>query len=121
VVVPAGDATAARQQAIEAWEQLRPDRPVHDVQRDVGHGESAYEASLRDLARSHNALVVMPIANGLLVPTDSLRLNDAAWPIQPIGTHLLLGLLGVGLVLLISRVPLRRRHAPARSYALARS
>jgi hypothetical protein len=120
VVVPGGDPTTARQQAIAAWEQLRPDRPVQDVYRDVGPGGSAYEATLRVLARHHNGMIVVPIANGLNVPTDTLRLADAAWPIQPIGTHPGLGPLGVALVLLISRVPLRRR-TPARSYALFRS
>jgi hypothetical protein len=58
------------------------------------------------------------VAQILFVPTDTLNLGDAAWPIEPIGSHLLLGLLGVGLVLLITRNPLRRR-APAPAYALA--
>jgi putative intracellular protease/amidase len=121
VVVPGGDPTTARQQAIAAWNQLRPDRLVQEIHRDVGPGESAYEASLQDLGRHHNGMIVVPVADSLNVPTNSLQLTDAAWPIEPIGAHLLLGLLGVGLVLLISRVPLRRRTAPARSYALAGS
>jgi hypothetical protein len=54
------------------------------------------------------------------VPTETLNLGDAAWPIEPIGSHLLLGLLGVGLVLLITRIPLRH-PAPAPAYAVARS
>jgi AraC family transcriptional regulator, transcriptional activator FtrA len=109
VVVPGGDATAARQQAIAAWEWLHPNRPVQDIHRAVGQGESAYEATLRDLARSHNGMIALPIANALFVPTDSLRLTDARWPIEPIGAHLALGLLGVGLVFALRRVPLRRR------------
>jgi transcriptional regulator GlxA family with amidase domain len=121
VVVPSSDPAAARQQAIATWDQLRPDRPVQDVHPDVGPGGSAYEATLRDLARYHNGMIVVPIANGRNVPIDTLRLTGSAWPIEPIGTHLGLGLLGVGLVLLVSRVPLLRRHAPAPSYALSRS
>jgi hypothetical protein len=113
VVVAGGDATAARQQAIAAWEQLRPDRPVQDIHRAVGQGESAYEATLRDLARSHNGMIALPIANALFVPTDSLQLTDARWPLGPIGTHLALGFLGVGLVFALRfalrRVRLRRR------------
>jgi transcriptional regulator GlxA family with amidase domain len=120
VVVPAGDPTDSRQQATAAWNRLHPDRPVQEVHRDVGHGVSAYEATLRDLSRSHNGMVVLPIANGLNVPTDTLNLTDAAWPIEPIGTHLFLGFVGVGLVVLVGRIRLRRR-APVRSYALARS
>jgi hypothetical protein len=118
VVVPGGDPSPARQRAITAWEQLRPDHLVEEVYRDVGHGVSAYEATLRDLARSHNGMVVLPIANGLLVPTDSLRLADAALPMEPIATHLLLGLLGTGLIFLATGIRLGRR-ARSRSYALA--
>jgi hypothetical protein len=66
-------------------------------------------------------MIVVPVAESLNVPTDSLYLTGAAWPIQPIGTNLLLGLLGVGLVLLASRIPLRRRRAATRSYVLAGS
>src|SRR5215510_13912346 len=57
VVVPAGDATAARQQAVAAWEGLHPDRPVQEIHRDVGHGQSAYEATLQDLGRRRNGMV----------------------------------------------------------------
>ena len=115
VVMPGGDATAARQQAIAAWERLRPERPVQDIHRTVGQGKSAYEATLQDLARSHNGMIALPIANALFVPTDSLGLTDARWPIEPIGAHLALGFLGVGLVFALRfalrRVP-RRRRAP---------
>jgi transcriptional regulator GlxA family with amidase domain len=120
VVVPGGDLTASRQQAIAAWEQLRPDRPVEDVHREVGHGVSAYEATLQDLGRNHNSMVAMPIADALFVPTDSLRLADAAWPIEPIATHLALGFLGVAAVLIPGRIPLRRPSA-VRPYALSQS
>jgi transcriptional regulator GlxA family with amidase domain len=118
VVVTAGDPTAAREQAIAAWQQLQPDRPVQDIHREVGHGVSAYEATLRDLGRTHNGMAAAGVAQILFVPTDTLNLGDAAWPIEPLGLQLLLGLLGVGLVLLITRIHLRRR-APAPTYALA--
>jgi putative intracellular protease/amidase len=111
VVVLGGDATTARQQAIAAWERMHPDRPVQDIHRAVGQGQSGYEATLQDLARSHNGMIAVPIANALFVPTDSLRLTDARWPLEPIAAHLALGLLGVGLVFALRRVPLRRRAA----------
>jgi hypothetical protein len=120
VVVPGGDPTAARQQAIAGWQQLRPDRPAQEVHRDVGPGGSYYEVTLRDLGRAHNGMVAAAVAPLLYVPTDTLQLSDAAWPIEPLGSNLLLGLLGVGLVLVITRIHWRRR-APARAYALARS
>jgi AraC family transcriptional activator FtrA len=120
VVVPAGDATAARQEAGAAWERVRPDRPAEDIHRNVGHGESGYDATLQDLARYHNGMVAAAMAPILFDPTDQLALTGAAWPIEPIAAHLLLGLLGVGAVVLLGRIRPRRR-APVPSYALSRS
>jgi transcriptional regulator GlxA family with amidase domain len=116
VVVPGGDATSARQQAIATWNQLHPDRPVDEIHRDVGPGGSAFDLTIRDLARRHNGMVAAAIAEANYIPTGPL--SDAAWPIEPIAAPLLLGLLGVGLVLAVGQVQLRR-PASARSYALS--
>jgi transcriptional regulator GlxA family with amidase domain len=116
VVLPGGDPTASRQQAITGWERLHPDRPVQDIHRNIGPGESAYDATLQDLAQRHNGMVAAAIARTMFVPTGHLA--GAAWPVEPIGLPLVLGLLGAGLVYLIGRVPLLRR-IPVRTYALS--
>ena len=98
VVLPGGDVTDARQQTIAAWQRLRPDRPVEYIHRNVGRGESAYDATLQDLAQSRNALDAVGVAHLLFYPVEQLQLNNARLPIEPIATPLMLGLLGVGLV-----------------------
>jgi transcriptional regulator GlxA family with amidase domain len=120
VVVPAGDATSERQQAIASWEQRHPNRPVEEIHRNVGHGESAYDATFRDLGQQHNGMVAAAMIPILFVPSSPSALTGAVWPIEPIGADLGLGLLGVGLVLLLGRVRVRR-HAPARAFALSHS
>jgi hypothetical protein len=65
-------------------------------------------------------MVAMPIADALFVPTDSLRLADAAWPIEPIATHLALGILGIAAVLIPGGIRIRRPSA-VRPYALSQS
>jgi transcriptional regulator GlxA family with amidase domain len=116
IVAPAGEPTPRRQQAIAAWEQLRPDRPVQEIHQGVGPAMSAFELTSRDLGRHHNGMVAAAIAEANFAPIG--QLSDAAWPVQPIGMHLLLGILGVALVCLSSRIPLRYR-VPARSLALS--
>jgi hypothetical protein len=65
-------------------------------------------------------MIVQPMAESLFVPTDSLHLSDAPWPIEPLATHLALGVLGVALVLVPSRIRFRR-PAGARPYVLSQS
>jgi transcriptional regulator GlxA family with amidase domain len=120
VIVPGGEPTAARQQAIATWNQLHPDRSVEEIHRDVGPGGSAFDLTVRDLARRHNGMVAAAIAEANYISTSTSQLSGATWPIEPIAAPLLLGLLGVGLVLSIGRVRLRRPTFD-RSYALSRS
>ncbi len=126
VVLPAGDVTDSRQQTIAAWQRLRPDRPVEYIHRNVGRGESAYDATLQDLAQSRNALVAVGVAHILFYPVEQLQFTNARLPIEPIATPLMLGLLGVGLVVAFDRVSKRRRtqarsRTQVRSDALSRS
>jgi hypothetical protein len=47
----------ARQQAIAAWSALQRGQPVDDIYQQVGHGQTAYDATLVDLARTHNGML----------------------------------------------------------------
>jgi hypothetical protein len=65
VVVPAGDNDAAKLQAIAAWSNFEPRQPVQDIYQTVGSGQTAYDATLTDLAQIHNALLARATADGL--------------------------------------------------------
>jgi hypothetical protein len=102
----------SQHQALAAWNTLHPDRQAEAIHRNVGQGETAYEATLQDLARRYSGTVAAAIADTLFVPHATLP-ADATWPIEPLVTPLLLGLLGIGLVFALSRL-LVRRHTPVR-------
>jgi len=116
VVVPGGDMTSSQLQSVAAWNKLHPDRQAEAIDRNVGQGETAYDATIQDLARTHNAMAASAIAQILFVPSMQLP-PDANLPVEPIATPLLLGLLGIGLVFAISRIRFRR-HTPVRSSTL---
>jgi hypothetical protein len=111
--------TNSQHQALVAWNTRHPDRQAEAIQRNVGHGVTAYEATLQDLARRYNGTVASAIADILFVPDATLP-PDANWPIEPLAMPLLLGLLGIGLVFALSRIRFRR-HTPVRSSTVAGS
>jgi hypothetical protein len=119
VVLPGGEMTNSQHQALVAWNTRHPDRQAEAIQRNVGHGVTAYEATLQDLARRYNGTVASAIADILFVPDATLP-PDANWPIEPLAMPLLLGLLGIGLVFALSRIRFRR-HTPVRSSTVAGS
>jgi MYXO-CTERM domain-containing protein len=83
----------------------------------VGAGESAYDATMKDMARVHNSVVAAGIGQGLFYPTQYVEFEGAAWPIAPVFTPLALGLLGMGLVYALRRR--RRTRQPERRMPLA--
>jgi AraC family transcriptional regulator, transcriptional activator FtrA len=119
VVVPGGEMNSSQQQAIAAWNRLHPDRQAEAIHRNVGQGETAYDATLQDLAHHYNARVASAIAAVLFFPAETTS-PDASFPIESLGAPLLLGLLGIGLVFALSRL-LSRRHTPVRSGTVAAS
>jgi transcriptional regulator GlxA family with amidase domain len=119
VVIPGGEMNSSQHQALAAWNSLHPDRQAEAIERNVGHGETAYEATIQDLARRYNGMVAAAMAAILFVPDATLP-PDANLPIEPLAMPLLLGLLGVGLVFALSRLRFRR-HTPVRSSTVAGS
>jgi AraC family transcriptional regulator, transcriptional activator FtrA len=103
VVLPGGDATGAMQQAVTAWNQLRPERPVQEIHRSVGAGESAYDATLRDMARTQSAVAARGIGQTLFYPTEHIQFDSAGWPVAPVFAPLALSLLGLAAVYMIRR------------------
>jgi AraC family transcriptional activator FtrA len=119
VVLPGGDTNSSQQQAIATWNSLHPDRQAEAIHRNVGQGETAYEATIKDMAQHYNGPLAAGIATILFVPDAALP-ADARLPIEPLATPLLLGLLGIGLVFALSRL-LFRRHRPVQSSTVAAS
>jgi transcriptional regulator GlxA family with amidase domain len=82
VVLPAGEDDLARQEAQAAWLAAGSGRPVVDLYRTVGHGESAYDVSFRDLAQTRNRVLAQHMANVLFYPADVAQDPGAAWPLR---------------------------------------
>jgi AraC family transcriptional activator FtrA len=94
VVVAAGENDAAKQQVLAAWSTVRPGQLVEDVYRNVGSGETAYDASLRDLARTRGAVMAHIVANTLLYPAVPAEFSQARVLPSELLVFALLGLLG---------------------------
>ncbi len=119
VVLPGGETNSSQHQALAVWNSSHPDRQAESIQRNVGHGETAFEATIQDLARHYNGPLASATADILFVPDAKLP-ADARLPIEPLAMPLLLGLIGIGLVFALSRLRFRR-HTPVRSSTVAAS
>jgi putative intracellular protease/amidase len=116
VLIPAGEDSVARQQVVARWSAIQPSHPAEDVYRSVGHGESAYDASFEDLARTHNGPLAQTIASAIFYPLDSARLGGAAWPGRELLLAAMLVVLGAATVFGAShqpKLPWRARPKPA--------
>ncbi|MBV9601613.1 MAG: hypothetical protein JOZ87_32805, partial [Chloroflexi bacterium] len=86
-----------------------PGRPAVDLYASVGHGESAYEVSFRNLAQSRNRFLAQHMANVLFYPADVAEVPGAARPIRE--ALALIGAMaaGAGLVFVASHLRIARR------------
>jgi putative intracellular protease/amidase len=110
VVLAPGGNELARHEADAAWTAVHPGLPAVDLYRTVGHGESAYDVSFRDLAQTRNRFLAQHMANVLFYPADvEAQVPEAAWPIRE--TLALIGamLVGAGLVFGATHARLPRR------------
>jgi hypothetical protein len=98
VLVPAGPPSDARRQVVAAWAADRAHRPVEDLFQGVGHGESAYQATFEDLARTQNRSLARADADLLFYAVDQTRLPGADRPPRDVLIPLLLSLLGAAVV-----------------------
>jgi putative intracellular protease/amidase len=109
VLVPAGDNATAKLQVIAAWTATQPYRPAEDLYRNVGSGESAYDASLRDLAVRHNGTLARAVADSLFYNAPDEDFSGASWPLGELLGLAGLMLLAAGVVFAASHLKLRRR------------
>jgi len=98
VLMPAGADNAARQQVLGAWSATGRGPAAEDIYQEVGRGESAYEATLQDLARTRHAALAQTIALSLFYPADAAVFSDATWPVREVVAAAALMLLGAVLV-----------------------
>jgi putative intracellular protease/amidase len=108
VVVPAGENDAAKQQVIAAWSALHPGRPVEDIYHNVGFGETAYDASIRDLAHTYGATLARGSADALFYTANPQDFTNASWPVNEVVAGLALMLLGAGIVFAASHIRIPR-------------
>lgn len=71
VLIPAGEHNVSRQQVVAAWGSARSGPAVEDIYQDVGPGESAYDATLQDLARTRHGALAQTIASSVFYRKSS--------------------------------------------------
>jgi hypothetical protein len=80
------------------------------VTSSVGRGESAYDATLQDLARTRDGALAQTIASSLFYQTDATQFAGAAWPIRDVVVAAVLMLLGAGLIFAATHVSIPSRR-----------
>ena len=97
-VAVAGEDTAAKQRVLEEWSAVQSTRSVEDIYANVGSGETAYDVSLRDLARTRSGFVARSIDNTLFYTANPEDFSAAS----PIPTEVIavigLAILGAALI-----------------------
>jgi AraC family transcriptional regulator, transcriptional activator FtrA len=110
VVLAPGGNELAKHEAGAAWTAVQPGLPAVDLYRTVGHGESAYDVSFRDLAQTRNRFLAQHMANVLFYPADvEAQVPGAALPMHEVLTLIGTMLAGAGLVFGATHVRLPRR------------
>jgi putative intracellular protease/amidase len=108
-VVAAGDNDGAKQQVLAAWSAARPGQPVADIYRNVGSGETAYDASLQDLTRTRGGILAHLVDDTLFYTAVPQDFSEASVVPSEILAVLMLGFVGAALVFAASHLRLRRR------------
>ena len=109
VVVPAGENEAARQQVMAAWSAHQAGPPAEDIYQKVGAGETAYDVTLRDLARTHDGILARATADGLFYTANSGDFVEARWPVNEVLAQTALMLIGAAMVFAASHIRIPRR------------
>jgi hypothetical protein len=109
VLVPAGPDSNAKRRVVAAWSSGPAGPPVEDIFQNVGNGETAYEATFEDLARTQGGTLARADASILFYVIDPARLQGADWSVQDVLTPVLLGLLGAALVSGATHLKIARR------------
>ena len=109
VLVPAGPDSGTRRQVVAAWSADTSHRLVEDIFQNVPAGETAYEATFEDLAKTQGATFGRSAASLWFYVMDPNRLQGSDWTLLDVLTPLLIALLGATLVYGITHLNLSRR------------
>ena len=112
VLVPAGSPSEAKAGVVASWSQARPGRPAADLFEAVGHSETAYDATLKDIAQRQSPTLAKSVGTGLFYPFDELQPGGVRPAIGEVLTPLALSLAGALGVFATSRL-LRARPSTA--------
>jgi hypothetical protein len=104
VLLPAGDDASAGQQVSAAWSRERSRPAVEDIYGSAGAGGSAYDASLRELARAHNGFLAHAVADTVFYGASAQDFAEARWPVTEALTLLTLVLAGPAAVYGVGRL-----------------
>lgn len=104
VLVPAGADNAERRQLLAACSANNTGPAPEDIYQKVGQGESAYDTTLQDLARTRHAALAETIACSVFYPAYASLLADSTWPVREILAAAALMLLGAGMVFAVTHV-----------------
>jgi len=102
---------------LAVWSAARPGQPVADIYQNVGSGETAYDASLRDLTRTHGALRAHLVADALFYSAAAADFSEANVLPNEVAVAVLLGLMGALIVVAARHPALRRRGRLQQSLA----
>ena len=73
VLEPAGTDSNAKRQVVAAWSADKAHPPVEDIFQNAGNGETAYEATFEDLARTQGSSFARADASILFYVMDATR------------------------------------------------
>ncbi|MBV9172062.1 MAG: DJ-1/PfpI family protein [Chloroflexi bacterium] len=108
VVVAASDNGAARQQVLTDWSASKTGPSVEDIFQNVGSGQTAYDASLRDIARTRSSIPAHLIDNTLFYSAAEEDFSDANMIPNEVLVVIFLGGLGAATMFAVSHRRLRR-------------
>ncbi|MBV9172261.1 MAG: DJ-1/PfpI family protein [Chloroflexi bacterium] len=121
VVVVAGENDGAKQQVLATWSAVRPGQAVADIYRNVGSGETAYDASLRDLTRTRGGMLAHLVDDTLFYTALPQDFADAGAVPDELVVVLVLAVVGGALVFAATHLPVRRRLGPSRAQRAERA
>jgi transcriptional regulator GlxA family with amidase domain len=117
VLVPAGENSSAKQEVSAAWSATQSGRRVEDIYENVGIDETAYDASVHDIAREQNGVIARAVTDALFYNAGQSDFSDATWPVREVLVALALSLLGAAIVFgathLVAAVPHRTNKTPS--------
>jgi transcriptional regulator GlxA family with amidase domain len=108
VVVAASENAAAKQQVLAEWSASKTRPTVEDIFQNVGSGETAYDASLRDIARTRSSIQAHLMGDTLFYTASTRDFSDANVIPNEVLAIIILGVAGAAAVFVALHSRVRR-------------